>query len=249
MQNTFSTNHPVLFILAGIAVCAVVLQSVFFLRKAWKRALELGYEKSRLKKLVVSTIVFSLAPAVAIGIGIITLSGTLGLPLPWLRLSVVGSLVYELSAAETAAKSMGASLGSQLTAQQFNTIAWTMTVGIATGIVIIPIFCKKYTGKFANVAQKDKAWGEHFINAIFIGLVATFVGQSLSGIHPFATEITTEISKGRLSALVLLISAIVMVICGILRKKCKWTWLNDYALPICMVVGMASAIPLSGLFS
>ena len=28
-------------------------------------------------------------------------------------------------------------------------------------------------------------------------------------------------------------------------KKLKWKWLNDYALPICMVIGMAAAIPLT----
>jgi len=39
------------------------------------------------------------APAVAIVISVITLSKDLGLPLPWLRLSVVGSLSYETIAA------------------------------------------------------------------------------------------------------------------------------------------------------
>ena len=30
-------------------------------------------------------------------------------------------------------------------------------------------------------------------------------------------------------------------------KKLNWKWLNDYALPICMVGGMAAAIPLTAL--
>jgi uncharacterized membrane protein len=30
-------------------------------------------------------------------------------------------------------------------------------------------------------------------------------------------------------------------------KKLGWKWLNDYALPICMIAGMAAAIPLSNL--
>ena len=237
MSREFSINHPILFILAGLAVLAVLVQSAVFLKKAWKRAVELGYSKERLKKLVISSALFSIAPAVAIGIGIITLSGTLGLPLPWLRLSVVGSIVYELSAAETAASSLGASLGSSLTAQQFSTIAWTMTVGITTGLVLIPVFCKKYTGALDNVGNKDKKWGEHFVNAIFFGLIATFVGVGLSGV--------TEGGAGLVKGLVLAVSAVVMVICGALKKKFGWNWLNDYALPICMVTAMASAIPLS----
>lgn len=233
----FSVNHPVLYILTGLCVIAVILQSVVFLKKAWKRALELGFSKEKLNSIVKSSIIFTIAPAIAIGIGIITLAPTLGIPLPWLRLSVVGSIVYELSAADTAAKAMNISLGSALTAQQFTTIAFTMTVGIITGVVLIPAFCKKTVSGLSSVGMKDKKWGEHFSNALFYGLIATFVGQGLSGV--------TVNAEGRVQALVLLISAIIMCICGVLRGKFKWKWINDYALPICMVLSMAAAIPLS----
>jgi len=237
MTKEFSINHPLLYILAGLCILVVILQSVAFLRKAWKRALELGYSQEKLKKISITAAVFSIAPAVAIGIGIITLSGTLGIPLPWLRLSVVGSIVYELSAANTGAAAVGATLGSALNAQQFNTIAWTMTVGIITGVILIPCFCKKATSTLAKAESKDKVWGEHLINAIFFGLVATFVGQGLSGV--------TVSASGRVTALVLVVSAIVMLILGLIKKKTGWNWINDYALPICMVIAMAAAIPLT----
>ena len=241
LDKTFTVNHPLLFVLAGIAVLAVVVQSVVFLRKAWRRALELGYPKSKLRSIAVTAAVFSIAPAVAIGIGIITLSGTLGLPLPWLRLSVVGAIVYELSAADTAASALGITLGNALNAQQFSTIAWTMTLGITTGVFLIPMFCEKTLNRVDKVGEKDKKWGEHFINAIFFGLIATFVGNGLSGV--------TVDASGRVTALVLVVSALVMCICGVLRNKLGWKWLNDYALPICMIVSMASAIPLSALLN
>lgn len=241
MDSTFSINHPILFVFAGIAVLAVILQSAAFLVKAWKRALELGYTKAQLKKIVISSVVFTIAPAIAIGIGIITLSGTLGVALPWIRLSVVGALVYELSAAETAAASLGVELGEALTAQQFTTIAWTMTVGIMTGLILIPAFCKKTTQGISSIGTKDKAWGEHFSNAIFFGLIATFVGVNVSGV--------TVDSAGRITALVLLVSALVMCVLGFLRSRLKWTWLNDYALPICLVISMAAAIPLTAWLS
>lgn len=241
MDKTFSINHPLLFILAGACIFVVVLQSVVFLRKSWKRALEIGFTKERLKKIAVMAAIFSIAPAIAIGIGIITLSGTLGLALPWLRLSVVGAIVYELSAADAAASSLGIALGDALTAQQFTTIAWTMTLGIITGVILIPVFCKKTLSKVSDVGNKDKVWGEHFMNAIFFGLIATFVGQGLSGV--------TLSSAGKVSACVLGISALTMCILGVLKKKLKWDWLQDYALPICMIVSMLSAIPIAGLFS
>ena len=241
MDRTFSINHPFLYICAGIAIVAVLLQSIVFLIKAWKHALELGFDKEKLKKMAISSAVFTIAPAIGIGIGIITLSGTLGLPLPWLRLSVVGALTYELTAADAAAGSMGISLGSALTAQQFTTIAWTMTVGIITGLVLLPVFCKKTTQSVSDVGKKDKVWGEHFTNAIFFGLIATFVGKEFAGV-------TTE-PKAQVAALVLLVSALVMCVCGVLKKKLKWDWLNDYALPLCMIIAMAAAIPITAWLS
>ena len=39
--------------------------------------------------------------------------------------------------------------------------------------------------------------------------------------------------------------ALVMLLCGLLLKKFKWNWVNDYALPISLVLGMASAIPIT----
>ncbi len=237
MSKVFSINHPLLFILAGLAVLAVIAQSVVFLRKAWRRARELGYEQGKLKKLAVSAVVFSIAPAVGVGIGLITLAGTLGLPLPWLRLSVVGSIMYELSAATTAASAMGAKLGDTLTAQEFTTIAWTMTIGITTGLVLIPCFCKKTLNSVNNVGKRDKIWGDYFVTAIFMGLIATFVGVGLAGV--------TEGGEGIVTALVLCLSAVIMLLCGAAKKKLGWSWMNDYALPICMIASMAAAIPLT----
>lgn len=237
MDHNFSVNHPLLFILAGVAVLIVALQSVVFLRKAWKRALELGFSKEKLKKLAVSAAVFSIAPAIAVGIGVITLAGTLGIPLPWLRLSVVGAIMYELSAAETAASALGTSLTGTLSATEFSAVAWTMTIGITTGLVLIPLFCEKTTNGVSQIGMKDKKWGEHFTNGLFFALIATFVGSGLADV--------TKGGDGLVTALVLLVSCVLMVLCGIARNKLGWKWLNDYAVPICMVLSMLAAIPLT----
>ena len=54
-------------------------------------------------------------------------------------------------------------------------------------------------------------------------------------------------TSGLIPVCVMIISALIMVICGLLMKKLKWKWLNDYALPLSMVVGMIVAIPLTTL--
>ena len=70
----FHINHPVLYGLAALVILYVLGQSVFFTVKAYQRARELGMEKSTLMAIMRGSAVFSIAPAIAIVIGIITLS-------------------------------------------------------------------------------------------------------------------------------------------------------------------------------
>ena len=115
----FSVNHPLLFAMAGFLVAVVLAQSVFFLVKALRRSREIGMDQTKIKKTIKTAAIFTIAPAVSIVISVITLSKSLGLPLPWLRLSVVGSLSYEAIAASNAVSAMGLTLGKieSLTAQ------------------------------------------------------------------------------------------------------------------------------------
>ena len=140
----FSVNSPILFVLAGVIILAVLLQSVFFLVRAVRRSKEIGMDQQKLRKTMVTAGVFTIAPAVAIVISVITLSKSLGIPLPWLRLSVVGSLSYEAIAASNAVSAMGLELGkiSSLTAQQYVNIALVMTLSIMVGIWLVPVIGK-----------------------------------------------------------------------------------------------------------
>ena len=91
-MKDFNLNSPFLFTIAGAVILFVVAQAVFFLIKAVRRAKVIGMDMKSVKKTMVSSAVFTVAPAVSILLGVITLSKSLGLPLPWMRLSVIGSL-------------------------------------------------------------------------------------------------------------------------------------------------------------
>ena len=82
----FSVNHPLLFIIVGLLVAVVLGQSVFFLVKAMRRAKALGMDQKKLRKTITTAAVFTIAPAVAIVISVMTLAKDLGVALPWLRL-------------------------------------------------------------------------------------------------------------------------------------------------------------------
>ncbi len=243
----FSVNSPIIFLMVAIVIAAVIGQSVFFLVKAWRRGIELGMDKKKLKKIAVSAAIFTVAPAVAIVISIMALSKDLGLPLPWLRLSVVGSLSYEAIAANNASNAMGITLGSgnSITASQYVTIALVMTLSILVGIWLVPALCKKMQKGMVNLEKRDKKWSDIFQSALFIGMISAFVGFIFCD---FSTVFSGDFS-GLIPVLVMLVSAIVMCVAGILVKKVKAAWISDYALPISLVVGMASAIPFTAWLS
>lgn len=244
---TFSVNHPILFLLAGIIILAVLAQSVFFLVRALRRGRQIGMDMQKLKKTMLTAGVFTIAPAVAIVISVITLSKDLGLPLPWLRLSVVGSLSYETIAATNAESAMGLVFGqvSSLTASQYVTIAWVMTVSILLGIWLVPLIGKKLQNGMTRIENRDKRWGDILSSALFIGMIAAFLGYVFCD---FGTIFHGDPS-GLIPVCVMIVSALVMALCGLVMKKCGWRWIGDYALPLSLVLGMASAIPITGWLS
>ena len=72
---TFSTNHPILFLLVGILVAVVMGQSVYFLLKALKRSKEIGMDQTKIKKTIKTAAIFTVAPAVSIVTTVIIIIG------------------------------------------------------------------------------------------------------------------------------------------------------------------------------
>ena len=203
----------------GIAVGAfVIAQSVYFLVKAIRRSRELGITGTVIRRTITSSAVFA-----------VLLSSTLGLPLPWIRLSVLGAVTYELPAATVALNAIGESISMPVSnPAAFNTVAWVMTLGCITPLIIIPLFLKKILGGVHKLRKRDTHWGDLFLTALFLGMISAFLGMG--------------ISDGLLSILTLLTSAAIMGVCGVFVKVLKVRWLENFALPISMLGAMGLAI-------
>lgn len=243
----FHVNHPILYILVAALVAAVLGQSVYFLIKALRRSKQIGMDQTKIRKTMKTAAVFTIAPAVSIVISVITLSKSLGLPLPWLRLSVVGSLSYEAIAASNAVSAMGMTLGriDSLTAQQFVNITLVMTISILMGIWLVPLIGKKLLTGMSSLENRDKKWAEIFQNAMFIGMISAFLGFVFCDFSRLWIPGDYSPTSGLVPVCVLVVAALVMVVCGLLMKKPKFAWLGDYALPVSLILGMASAIPIT----
>ena len=227
-------NSPIMYLISSIIILSVVGVCLLFFIKSYKEGLKIGMNKKDLKKVITSSAVFTVIPSVGILLGVITLSGSLGVPIPWLRLSVAGAIHYEVMAADMAAKASGLEALSPkfITPEILVTIVFVMTIGIIWGGLFCVLGLKKYQKTLEKSTSKDNKWGQILFNSVFIGLVCAFVGSSFSDIR--AGSFT--------SIIVIIVSAISMAICDYFIKHKNYKWLESFSLSLSMVVGMSMAV-------
>lgn len=249
-------NSGVMYALAAVVVVFVTAQSLFFLAKAWKRGRELGIETAKMKQTVISSALFSIAPAISILATVLALASALGYVLPWIRLSVIGNLAYETVAAEAALEALGTSMAnSDLNTLEFSTVAWAMTVGSCFPLVLLPFLCKRIhkamhkvlggtTEETAADGEKPKKKisanvGDILGAAAFIGIMAAFIARSIMGVQKDGP------SAGFMTVAVLLSAMVFTVALDLLCKKKHLTKLEPFVLPIAMFGAMGIAVLLT----
>ena len=237
-------QSPFIFALGAGLVLFVVAQSLFFLIKAWKRGRALGMPVSTLRDTVTSSALFTIAPSIAIATTVLALSNALGLALPWIRMSVIGSFTYETTAASAAAEGLGipGGIATPITDPvSFTTIAWVMTIGSVFPLILLPIVLKKVQSKIGKAVEKkgNAAWTDLISAAAFIGLIAAFVARAIAG---KGEGDSAGDSAGVLSVLTLVTAILLMVLLELLIEKRGWKWAQPFAMPASMFGAMGAAV-------
>ena len=267
MTGDFKSDG-IMFAIAAAIIVFVIAQSVFFIVKSWKRAKELGISETTLKNTVTSSALFTVAPAFSILATVFALANSLGIVLPWIRLSVIGNLAYETTAAQTTLDFWGISLSKSVEdPQQFATIAVAMTIGAIAPLLMIPFVCKLLQKKVGSAVQKSSekstglSLGDVISAGAFIGIVSAFVAREINGMTVTKTNAVDELgnnvldaageivkiknisgSAGVVSILVLVCAMLFMTVLSFVCKKFKLTKLEPFAMPIAMFAAMGMAI-------
>ena len=242
-------NSPVMYLICGSIIAFVALVCVFFMIRAYKVGISIGMDPVKMKRTITASATFTLLPSIGILLGVIALSGSLGTPLPWLRLSVIGALHYETQVAEAAAEAVGLSglSATEMTAEAFTTIALLMSFCIMWGMVMSVFFTKRYLGKLSGKKSEGSGSsgggiGDIAMTAMFIGLVSAYignyVGQLVSGKGLFT------FTGSWLPIAVMAVAAIAMAFFIWLAEKKKAAWVENFSIAGSMLCGMIAAVLL-----
>ena len=263
MELLSQLNSPVLYLIAGGIILVVAVTCVVFAVRAYKTGKAMGIDTSKMKRVITASATFAVLPSVGILLGVIALSGSLGTPWPWLRLSVIGALHYETQVAEAAAEASG--IGglsiANMTPEAFVTIALLMSFCIIWGMVLMIFHGKTYCSRLSGIKPKKRAeekeakpgkkklnfagFGDTAMTAMFIGLVsayiASYIGTIISGNGLFTFTGTW------LPLAVAVISALVMAVFLRIKKSGKADWIDSFSVAGSMLIAMAAAIFLGKL--
>lgn len=239
-----SVNSGIFYLLVACVLGFITLMCAVFLIKSYRAGIQLGMDKKVLKKTITASATFTLLPSISILLGVVALSGTLGVPFSWLRLSVIGALQYELNVAEIAAQSIGLSglKLDELSMGAFVTIALVMTIGILGGVFCCIFFLKKYLGKINKAPKKETSgkpgFGAHATTAMFIGLCGAYIGSYVGKAIP------REGSDWMPLAVALIAAAAMAVFEFFIQKKGK-AQLENFSLAASMLIAMTGAVLLN----
>lgn len=223
-------NSPVFYLITFLLIGLIILQVSVFVRLAMKKAAVLRIDRGKIMRAVKTAAVTSFIPSVAIVVALITMVPVLGLPFSWARLSVIGSMAYELTAANFGAEAMGVALGQDgYTTQAFLNSVWTMVIGSSVMLSFTVFLFKGYKEKLAKSMDKGSGsgWSKIFMTAILLGVYSKFI--------------LDPVVAGGPALVAMVSSALLALLLDWLTKRPGFKWLQDFSLSISMIAGMACA--------
>lgn len=249
---SIQTAGIVMIIMAICVAGGVIAMSSVFLSKAIKRAKVIGMDKKVIVGAVRNSAIFSIVPSIPIVIGVAVMSAMLLdiIGIPWIRLTVIGALQYEI----TVVGIVGGE-ASVLSEAAIATAFIIMTIAIMSGPLFNVLVFKKFQTKLAEVREKNKKLLDTVTGSLLGGLLAGIVAYMIvSGFNSLITGVNPvnsdgSVTIGAVTLLTLGSSIVIMALCGVMMKVFKWKWMENYALPITMLGSLALALVFQSLFT
>lgn len=225
MEALQIANSLPMWLACGSAVALVIVQALIFVKKAIAAAPNVGVTKEQVNKAIKSSALTSIGPSIVVLSGMLSLLVSVGGPMGWMRLSVIGSVMFESIAAGIGTGSVGVQLGvDELTPLALTMAVWTMFIG-SVGWVIFSTFAADKMDKIqAKLAGSNPAGLAIISTAAIIGVFAAMCSQKLVVLNK--------------NALATVLGGVLMFVMMQLTKNEKYAKLREWNLTIAILVAM-----------
>ena len=226
-------RQPIIWVLCGLTVVLVVIQAVLFARLAARTAADSALDAGIPRKALRIGLISAIGPSCGVFIVMVGLMSSIGAPMSWMRLSVIGAAPTELAAATNGAAAAGTVLGGSRFTLEVLIICWAVMALNGAGWLIVSALITPSLEKARDrIAGGDSKW---------LGILSLACGM---GVFSFLCANATmgtawSVNKGQICAC--LSGAISMVLMGkfIVPKHPKF---GQHTLGIAMVIGIAAGL-------
>ena len=218
-------NGIPMWLACGIAVALVIIQALVFAKNAYQAGTKIGLTKKQMNGAMKSSAITSIGPSIVILSGMLSLLISVGGPMAWMRLSFIGSVMFESMAAGFGTQAVGVQLGAdQMTELAFCMAVWTMVLG-SIGWIIFGTFSANRMDKVQHkLSGGNPALLTAISGAAIVGAFSALSGQHLSAMN-----------KNSLSCI---LGAVIMGVLLWIADRKKVKWLNEWALTFAILGAM-----------
>ena len=234
-------NGLPMWIACGIPVVFVVIQAVLFAKGAYNAGKKVGLSDEKMKKAMKSSAVTSIGPSIVVLSGMLSLLVTVGGPVGWMRLSMIGSVMFESIAAGLGTSAVGVTLGTDaMTGEALGMAVWTMIL-CSIGWVLFSTFAANKMDKIEHKLSKGNAGTLTTIaSAAIIGVFSAMVASHLA--KPFYSMVQKAEALTMASAwhnmLACILGAVIMFVLTQVANKKNIGWLKEWSLTITILGAM-----------
>lgn len=222
-------NSLWLWLAAGLAVMVVMIQAFIFGVKSYRTGLEIGLSKAQMNGAIKSSVITAVGPSIVILSAMIALLVAVGGPVSWMRLSFIGSAMFEMMSVSFGTQAVGVTVGSDpMTKIAFANAVWTMTLGALGWIVFATISADKMDKVQKKFSGSDTA---------LMGVIAS--GAILAAFGANSATHLIALNKNTVSCIA---GAVIMLILGGMADKKNIKWLREWALFFALIGGMLVAV-------
>ena len=221
-------NSFPMWVAAGLAIALVLFQAIIFAKKSYGTGKEIGLTELQMKSAMKSSFITSLGPSVVILTGLLSLLVTVGGPMAWMRLSFIGSVMFEMMAVGFGTEAVGVKMGiDPMTELAFANAVWTMILGSIGWIVFAVLTADKMEKVQVKFSKGDK------------GLLAIISVAAMLG--SFGSLVSGHLLAMNNNTIAAVAGGMIMLVLSPLAEKKQIKWLKEWALTFALFGGMLIA--------